>query len=85
MLKVTVTDNGAGIDPEARRKIFLPFFTTKDEGTGMGLAHVHKIVTAHGGEVAVESVPGGGTTFLLRLPTVYADAPQAGNSIPEAA
>jgi len=85
MLQISVTDNGPGIDPEVRRKIFLPFFTTKDEGTGMGLAHVHKTVTAHGGEVSVETATGGGTTFLLRLPTVYAEGPPSSISIAEAA
>lgn len=67
---IAVSDNGPGIPPAARPKLFLPFFTTKDGGTGMGLAHVNKVVTAHGGELTVDDVPGGGATFRMRLPTV---------------
>jgi len=71
---VTVTDNGPGIDPAMRSKIFLPFFTTKESGTGMGLAHVHKTVTGHGGDVTLLETPEGGATFRLRLPTVHRPA-----------
>lgn len=69
-LAVTVADNGPGIPPELRAKIFLPFFTTRETGTGMGLAHVHKTVTAHGGDVNLVETPAGGAAFRLRLPTV---------------
>jgi signal transduction histidine kinase len=68
---VTVADNGPGVAPNSRPKIFLPFFTTKESGTGMGLAHVHKTVTAHGGDVTLIDVPEGGAAFRLRLPTVH--------------
>jgi signal transduction histidine kinase len=68
---VSVADNGPGVDPALRPKIFLPFFTTKKSGTGMGLPHVHKTVTAHGGDVTLIPTPGGGATFRLRLPTVH--------------
>lgn len=67
-VRISVTDNGPGISPEQREKIFLPFFTTKSGGSGIGLALVHKIVTAHGGGVSVESCPGGGSTFYVILP-----------------
>jgi signal transduction histidine kinase len=70
-VSVSVADNGAGVDEGLRPKIFLPFFTTKESGTGMGLPHVHKTVTAHGGDVALIPTPGGGATFRLRLPTVH--------------
>jgi signal transduction histidine kinase len=65
-----VEDTGAGMSEEVLEKIFLPFFTTKDvdEGTGLGLAVVHGIVTAHGGSIDVESQPGHGTRFEIRLP-----------------
>jgi len=55
---------------EVREKVFTPFFTTKDvdEGTGLGLAVVHGIVTSHGGSVRVESAPGKGARFEIRLP-----------------
>lgn len=60
-----VADNGLGIDEEARARIFDPFFTSRQDGTGLGLALCRKIVDAHGGRIEVESTPGEGTTFLL--------------------
>jgi len=67
---VEVIDNGAGIAPEDREKIFLPFFTTKPSGTGLGMAIVKKIVDLHGGDVSVESAPGRGTRVRVSLPAV---------------
>ncbi|HSW30459.1 MAG TPA: PAS domain S-box protein [Longimicrobiales bacterium] len=65
-----VTDDGPGIDPALLSRIFEPYFTTKrqGEGTGLGLAMVHGILTAHGGAVRVESAPGRGSTFRVYLP-----------------
>jgi len=67
---ITVTDTGHGMPPEVMDRIFEPFFTTKapGEGTGMGLALVHGIVTNHGGTVLVTSVVDQGTTFTVYLP-----------------
>ncbi|HLL85131.1 MAG TPA: PAS domain S-box protein, partial [Longimicrobium sp.] len=69
-VSVFVVDNGSGIAPEALERIFDPFYTTKPpgEGTGLGLALVHGMVTDHGGLVHVESVPGVGTTFRIDFP-----------------
>jgi signal transduction histidine kinase len=68
---VSIADTGTGISPEIRDKIFNPFFTTKEvgKGTGQGLAIVHDIIVErHGGVIDVESEPGRGTTFIIRLP-----------------
>jgi two-component system NtrC family sensor kinase len=67
---LTVVDTGVGMSEDVREKILLPFFTTKDvnEGTGLGLAVVHGIVTSHGGSIKVESQPGHGTRLEIRLP-----------------
>jgi len=72
-LRVSVLDTGAGIPPEVRPHLFEPFFTTKAEGHGLGLATVYGVVTGAGGRVDVESDPGRGSAFHLRLPRV-ADA-----------
>ena len=63
-----VTDNGAGIPLERRQEIFLPFFTTKPDGSGIGLTLARQIVLAHGGSIAVQDRPEGGTAFLVTLP-----------------
>jgi signal transduction histidine kinase len=68
-LTIIVGDTGPGIPPSNLKKVFLPFFTTKDNGVGMGLALTHKVVTAHGGRVDVESKEGAGTKFTVVLPT----------------
>ena len=68
MLRIDISDQGCGIPTELLHRVFEPFFTTKAQGTGLGLAVVKRITEEHGGEVSVESVPGRGTTFTLRLP-----------------
>ena len=67
-LEIRVSDTGAGIRPEDLAHIFEPYFTTKPSGTGLGLAIAHNIVEAMGGEISVQSAPGAGTAFTLRLP-----------------
>jgi len=71
-VRLALADTGPGIPAEIRAKIFEPFFTTKPpgEGTGLGLSLCRGIVEEHGGTIGVESEPGRGTTFLIRLPVV---------------
>ena len=66
---LTVSDTGLGMSDEVRKRVFLPFFTTKDvnEGTGLGLAVAHGIVSAHGGRISVESRPGQGSCFEVEI------------------
>jgi PAS domain S-box-containing protein len=66
--RVSVHDNGPGLDPNARDRIFRPFFTTKKTGTGMGLALVQKIVVTHNGRITATSSPSGGACFQVTLP-----------------
>ena len=70
-LKVAIIDNGAGMTPEEKRRIFEPFYTTKvvGEGTGLGLSIVSGIISEHSGSVEVHSEPGGGSQFIVTLPT----------------
>lgn len=70
---LAVEDNGVGMSPGVMKRIFDPFFTTKDinEGTGLGLPVVHGIVTSHGGTIEVESMPGRGSKFEVRLPLAF--------------
>lgn len=66
--RITVADNGPGIAAAAMRKLFRPFFTTKPNGTGLGLAVVQKIIVQHGGQVKVRNCPKGGAEFTITLP-----------------
>ncbi len=68
MAEISVIDRGAGIDPKHRENIFNPFFTTKAEGVGLGLAIVAKIVDEHGGRTDVDSELGKGSVFRVYLP-----------------
>ncbi len=63
-----IADNGFGMDDETRERIFDPFFTSRDEGTGLGLALSRKIVDSHGGTIEVSSRPGEGAEFVLTFP-----------------
>jgi len=67
-LRIAVQDNGPGIGPDQRPKIFDPFYTTKAKGTGLGLPIARRIVEAHGGQIALGDFDGPGTVFLITLP-----------------
>ena len=66
--RIVVTDSGSGIPPEELIHVLDPFFTTKADGTGLGLPIARQIATAHGGSLRVESAPGQGTRVEVRLP-----------------
>lgn len=66
-VKITITDNGPGIDEDKIDKIFVPFFTTKKGGSGIGLALSKQIVRLHNGTLQVDSLPGQGTSFIIEL------------------
>jgi len=74
---VEFTDNGTGIAAADLPRVGQPFFTTKESGTGLGLPIAHRIVERHGGALALESAPGGGTTARVVLPEVAASMAQA--------
>ena len=67
-IRIDVKDNGPGIPEEIRKKIFQPFFTTRTDGTGLGLATCLKNVQYHGGSIEVHSEVGRGTTFAVTIP-----------------
>jgi signal transduction histidine kinase len=76
MAGIRLADSGHGMDTQVQRRIFEPFFSTKDAsvGTGLGLSVIQDLVRAAGGDIRVDSAPGHGTTFVIRLP-------RAGNAI----
>ena len=67
-VRITITDSGGGIPPEALPHLFEPFHTSKTDGLGLGLFITHRIVEEHGGRISVESRAGVGTTFRVSLP-----------------
>jgi signal transduction histidine kinase len=67
-VRYLISDNGCGITPADQERIFDPFFTRKDTGTGLGLSLCHKIVAMHHGQITVESTPGAGSRFEVLIP-----------------
>jgi len=72
-VEITISDTGVGIKPEHRDRVFDPYFTTKQGGTGLGLALVYSITLNHGGLIEFESAPGAGTTFRWLLPVQFGE------------
>jgi PAS domain S-box-containing protein len=79
-LAISVGDRGPGVTPANREKIFMPFYSTKPDGAGFGLAIVGRIADLHGGTVEVAARPGGGSFFILRLPALGPATGRAGTS-----
>ncbi|HEY9401128.1 MAG TPA: ATP-binding protein, partial [Pyrinomonadaceae bacterium] len=67
-LALSIEDTGTGLSPSELQRIFIPFFTTKTKGHGIGLALAHRVVTEHGGTLSAANAPAGGAVFTLRLP-----------------
>jgi signal transduction histidine kinase len=67
-VRIIVKDSGMGMDEETKMRLFEPFFSTKDKGTGLGMSITLSIIAAHGGRIEAESVPGLGTSFIITLP-----------------
>ncbi len=80
-IRISISNTGPGIPAQILEKIFTPFFTTKAQGTGLGLAICHKLITQHGGKIAVTSEDGKGTEFTVELPTSV--VPETTGSSPE--
>lgn len=85
-VEITVSDTGAGMEPEVQEHIFEPFFSTKPvgKGTGLGLPAVYGTVRAHRGTIQVRSAPGAGSAFRILLPTTSEVAPEVAPRPPEA-
>jgi len=67
---ISIHDTGPGVAPDDLQKIFIPFFTTKSQGHGVGLALAHRVITQHGGTLTAANAPNGGAVFTVRLPTM---------------
>ncbi len=68
ILRISISDNGRGMSIETQAKLFQPFFSTKSQGTGLGMAISRKIIQAHGGRIDVKSIPDQGTTIHITIP-----------------
>ena len=68
-VELVVSDTGPGLDAEQRARLFVPDFTTKRHGSGLGLTIVERIVNDHRGSIRVDTAPGRGTAFHIRIPT----------------
>ena len=81
MICIRVCDRGAGL-PETPERVFEPFYTTKQEGLGMGLAISRSIIAAHGGTLKAEANAGRGATFRICLPIDVEESPRARQGLP---
>jgi signal transduction histidine kinase len=77
-VRIDITDDGPGMAPEVLRRIFHPFFTTKDQGSGLGVPTAQKILDAHAGSLDVASKPGRGATFIVRMPAENSEEEDGG-------
>ena len=71
LLRIEVADSGVGMPPEVRERVFDAFYTTRPDGTGLGLAVVERLIRKHGGTVEIASEPGAGSTVVIRIPPLH--------------
>jgi signal transduction histidine kinase len=81
---LVLQDTGRGMPQEVVEKVFVPFYTTKIGGTGLGMVFVRQIVDEHRGIITLESKVGRGTTVTIRLPHRFTDSPEVGDESPPA-
>ena len=81
VVQLFVIDTGPGLTPEECERLFTPYYTTKSQGTGLGLAIVQSVVSDHGGNIAVQSEPGRGATFIVSLPLGIPDRQARGANV----
>jgi len=79
-IEIRVSDNGPGVSPDIKDKIFKPFFTSRSDGTGLGLAVAQSVVRAHGGEIVLKDNPSGGAQFIVCLPTTHCNKTDTNNT-----
>jgi two-component system, sensor histidine kinase FlrB len=72
-LRISISDNGRGMSPEVQEKILQPFYTTRAQGTGLGLAVVHAVAKLHGGSVSIASAEGVGSCITINLPIIQGE------------
>jgi len=72
-VQIIISDTGSGIPEEIQGRIFEPYFTTRDTGSGLGLTVVYKVVREHGGDLHMDSMPGRGTTFRISIPVLQSE------------
>jgi signal transduction histidine kinase len=77
-VQVRITDTGAGMNSEQVQRVFEPFYTTKSQGLGLGMAYAKKVVEQHAGTIRIESRPGAGTTVEIELPARQPAGTEAG-------
>ena len=82
-VKFSIRDKGLGIPKENLNKIFDPYFSTKEHGSGLGLATAYSVIKRHGGYIAVNSTPGAGSEFQIYLPATFEKAPERAVETPE--
>ena len=76
-LRLEIADTGHGISEEDVKKIFEPFYTTKEQGLGLGMPYAKKIIEQHGGTISLNSRPGEGTTISIMLPAAQTEVAHA--------